>query len=128
MNYLIDTHTFIWFVEGNPRLSTLARAHIEEPANVIYLSIASVWEMAIKVSLRKLSVAQPFDEFIMHQISVNDIMILDIALAHTFVVSHLPLHHRDPFDRIIIAQSIANSLPLIGTDDIFDSYGVQRVW
>ena len=128
MKYLLDTHAFIWFVENDPRLSPTARLLIEDPTNELWLSIASVWEMAIKVNLNKLSLGMPFRQAITLRTSQNNIRILGIELEHTFQVADFPLHHRDPFDRIIAAQSLVANLPLISVDPAFDPYGVTRIW
>lgn len=128
MNALLDTHSFIWFVEGNPSLSSPVRAIIEAPDNDIFVSIASIWEMAIKISLGKLHLSQPFDVFVSHQLLVNDISLLDITVNHTSQVATLPFHHRDPFNRLLIAQSLVEHIPLISIDTIFDAYGVKRLW
>jgi PIN domain nuclease of toxin-antitoxin system len=128
VNLLLDTHSFIWFVEDNPSLSLHARMLIEEPTNDVFLSIASVWEMAIKVSLGKLDLNQPFDLFIPNQLLLNDITLLDITVSHTLRVATLPFHHRDPFDRLLIAQSLVEGMPFIGIDSVFDGYGVNRLW
>jgi PIN domain nuclease of toxin-antitoxin system len=128
VNLLLDTHSFIWFVEDNPSLSSHARRLIEEPTNDVFLSIASVWEMAIKVSLGKLDLSQPFDLFIPNQLLLNDITLLDITVSHTLRVATLPFHHRDPFDRLLIAQSLVEGMPLISIDSIFDAYSVNRLW
>jgi PIN domain nuclease of toxin-antitoxin system len=128
VNLLLDTHSFIWFVEDHPSLSAHARALIEEPTNTVFLSIASVWEMAIKVSLGKLHLSQPFDLFMPNQLLLNDVTLLDIAVSHTMRVAMLPFHHRDPFDRLLIAQSQVEGMPLISADSIFDAYGVNRLW
>jgi PIN domain nuclease of toxin-antitoxin system len=128
VNLLLDTHSFIWFVEDNPSLSSHARRLIEESTNDVFLSIASVWEMAIKVSLSKLDLNQPFDLFIPNQLLLNDITLLDITVSHTLRVATLPFHHRDPFDRLLIAQSQLEEMPLISIDSIFDAYGVNRLW
>ncbi|MCW5851760.1 MAG: type II toxin-antitoxin system VapC family toxin [Anaerolineae bacterium] len=128
MKFLLDTHSFIWFVEGNPALSENARQLIEEPTNEAFLSLASVWEMAIKVSLGKLHLSQPFDLFIPNQVLLNDITLLDITVSHTLLVATLPFHHRDPFDRLLIAQSLVESWSIISADSVFDAYGVNRLW
>lgn len=94
----------------------------------MFLSIASVWEMAIKVSLSKLDLSQPFDLFIPNQLLLNDITLLDITVSHTLCVATLPFHHRDPFDRLLIAQSLVEGMPVIGIDSVFDAYGVNRLW
>jgi PIN domain nuclease of toxin-antitoxin system len=108
----------MWFVEDNPSLSPHARALIEESTNDVFLSIASVWEMAIKVSLGKLDVSQPFDLFIPNQLLLNDITLLDITVSHSLRVATLPFHHRDPFDRLLIAQSLVEAMPVISNDSV----------
>ncbi len=128
MNFLLDTHSFIWFIEDNPSLSAQARIIIEEPSNDLLLSIASVWEMAIKVSLGKLQIRQSFDRFIPDQLMLNNINLLDITISHTLHIATLPFHHRDPFDRLLIAQSLIEGIPLISIDTLFDTYGVSRLW
>ncbi|NJO82757.1 MAG: type II toxin-antitoxin system VapC family toxin [Blastochloris sp.] len=128
MKLLLDTHSFIWFVEDNSSLSSHARTLIEEPANDVFLSMASVWEMAIKVSLSKLALSQPFDLFIPNQLLRNAITLLDITVSHTLRVATLPFHHRDPFDRLLIAQSLVEGMPIIGSDSVFDAYGANRLW
>ncbi len=128
MIYLLDTHTFLWFINDDPALSTTAKALIENPETILYLSIVSIWEMAIKVSLSKLEAPSPFTDFIEKQLGENRIALLEIKTAHTGVVAILPFHHRDPFDRLIIAQSLNGKLPIISKDETFDSYGVERYW
>ena len=125
-NFLLDTHTFIWLTENNPRLPDRLRDMIDD-ADLVYLSIASLWEIAIKLKLGKLSLQREY-ETIGPAIEASDILILPIAFADTVQIRHLPLHHRDPFDRILIAQGINNSLPIISTDLKFDAYPVQRIW
>jgi PIN domain nuclease of toxin-antitoxin system len=126
MRQLLDTHTFIWFVMGDPRISVTLRSQIENNENI--LSIASVWEMAIKHSIGKLNFGLTFDEFIEQQIIRNGIELLPITINHISVVATLPLHHRDPFDRIFIAQSIVENIHLLSADKIFDAYSIRRMW
>ena len=128
MSYLLDTHSFLWFINDDASLGSLAKNIIQEPNNRLYLSAASIWEIAIKVSLGKLDIPSPFQDFIEEQLIKNDIDLLPIKIAHTAIVARLPFHHRDPFDRLIIAQSLAESLAIIGTDAVFDQYGVKRLW
>jgi len=128
MNYLLDTHTFLWFINDDASLSSTAKTLIEDPENTIYLSVASIWEMAIKVSLDKLEMPSPFTDFIDEQLSKNTIILLGIKTEHTGIVATLPFHHRDPFDRLIIAQSKVEDIPVIGKDAIFDDYGIKRLW
>jgi PIN domain nuclease of toxin-antitoxin system len=125
-SFLLDTHTFIWLTENNPRLPNRLRDMIDD-ADLVYLSIASLWEIAIKLKLGKLSLQREY-ETIGPAIEASDILILPIAFADTVQIRHLPLHHGDPFDRILIAQGITNSLPIISTDLKFDAYPVQRIW
>lgn len=103
MSYLLDTHTFLWFINDDASLSETAKELIEDPDNGIYLSIASVWEMGIKFSLGKLEIPSPFESFIDEQLRLNNIILLDIKTVHIGIVSTLTFHHRDPFDRLIIA-------------------------
>jgi PIN domain nuclease of toxin-antitoxin system len=128
VNYLIDTHTFLWFINDDPFLSLNAKVLIENPQHHIYLSVASLWEMAIKISLGKLELPLPFDDFINRQLDQNLISLLPITTAHTALVATLPFHHRDPFDRLIIAQSQSERLPIIGKDTLFDLYPIIRYW
>jgi PIN domain nuclease of toxin-antitoxin system len=125
---LLDTHTFLWFIDGNPRLSTTARQLIEDPANERFVSIASLWEMAIKASMGRLTFAQPFASLIPDQLQRNSIQVLDITVTHTAQVATLPFHHRDPFDRMLIAQAMVETIPIISVDSAFDAYGVTRLW
>ena len=127
-NYLLDTHSFLWFINADEALSSAARQFIEDTNNTLYLSVASLWEMAIKVSLGKLNLPSPFAEILEHQLRENGIGLLQITPAHTGLVATLPFHHRDPFDRLIIAQSLVEVFSVIGKDEIFDKYGVQRHW
>ncbi|MGK7901173.1 MAG: type II toxin-antitoxin system VapC family toxin [Hormoscilla sp.] len=128
MKLLLDTHTFIWYITDSPKLSERSRNLISDSDSEIILSIASVWEMAIKQSTGKLSLGVPFREFIEHQLSANSIKLQTINLAHIDVVATLPLHHRDPFDRMIIAQAIVEQIPILSRDYVFDSYRVTRLW
>ncbi len=125
MKNLLDTHTFIWFVNGDKELSSKAKKTIDNGEN--YLSIASIWEIAIKISVKKLELYTSFKE-INNQLSRNYINVLPISIEDTFVLSELPFHHKDPFDRIIISQSISNNLTVILRDKEFDSYDIRLVW
>jgi PIN domain nuclease of toxin-antitoxin system len=111
---------------GNPRISTKVRERIENNENL--LSVASVWEMAIKHSTGKLNFGLPFMVFVEQQLSVNNIELLNINLDHIAVVATLPFHHRDPFDRLIIAQAIVGQLPILSADSVFDAYAIERFW
>ena len=126
MRQLLDTHSFIWFVTGNPRITPKIRSQIENNDNL--LSIASIWEIAIKSSLGKLNIGMPIEALVEQQIIGNAIELLSITTNHLAVVATLPLHHRDPFDRLLIAQAMVENLPIVGIDKIFDEYAVQRLW
>ena|SRR5205085_11445779 len=127
MKLLLDTHTFLWFIDDNPRLSPRAKALLESDADSL-LSVGSLWEISIKASIGKLTLAQPFDIFVPQQLADNDIEILPISLAHLGFVSTLPFHHRDPFDRLLIAQAMIEQVPIISADTVFDAYSVERLW
>lgn len=128
MNILLDTHTFLWFVADDPRLSDSARVLMEREDTQPFLSAASLWEIAIKISLGKLELKQPYEMFVSQQLAVNGIGILNLSLAHTAAIAALPFHHRDPFDRMLIVQSKIEGLPLVSADPIFDLYEINRVW
>lgn len=129
MNYLLDTSSFLWFVYDDKRLSAAAVELLEDSSNAIYLSLASIWEIAIKVNLgRGLELRQPFPQFIDDQLNRNRFQLLNINISHLKRVADLPLVHRDPFDRLIIAQSQVEGLPVISNDAAFDNYPIQRIW
>lgn len=128
MRALLDTHTFYWFIEDNPRLSATAKAFIVDGTNEVLLSVASLWEMAIKISLGKLTVSGSFAPYITQQMNASNIGLLDISLEHVAAVVALPFHHRDPFDRLLIAQALVEQIPLISVDSVFDAYAVRRLW
>ena len=128
MRLLLDTHAFLWFIMGDPSLSASARALIEDVANERFLSVAGLWEMAIKVSLGKLTLSAPFDVLIPQQLTLNGIGLLGMRVDHATVVSTLPFHHRDPFDRLIIAQAVVEGMPILNIDTAFDMYAVKRLW
>ena len=128
MNILLDTHAFLWFVQDDIKLSATARALIEDSQSRPFLSIASLWEIAIKISLGKLQLTQPYEEFIPQQLAMNGIGILSVTIDHTAAVASLPFHHRDPFDRLLAVQSKIEEMPLVSADPAFDAYSVKRVW
>ncbi len=128
MNLLLDTHTFLWFTAGDSNLSQTARAAIEDENNNLYLSVASIWEIAIKVSIEKLELSEPFEVLIPDMLVENEIELLDISVNHAALITTMPFHHRDPFDRLIAAQAKTEQLTLVSADTIFDTYGVNRLW
>ena len=128
MRLLLDTHVFLWFIEGSGRLSKSAKDHIEDQSHDLLLSVASLWEMAVKISLGKLGVPQPFAEFMQSHLALSSIGLFEISPQHTYAVADLPFHHRDPFDRLLAAQCLSEGLTFISSDGVFEEYGVERVW
>lgn len=125
---LLDTHTLLWLVEADSQVSTRAQDLIEESAIDVYLKIASAWEMAIKMSVGKFALRSPIEEVIAQQQRDNDITRLAVTIPHIARLTTLPFHHRDPFDRLLIVQAMAENLPILSADSIFDAYGVTRIW
>ena len=128
MQFLLDTHAFLWFIGGDRRLSPTARQLIADMDNELFLSAVSLWEIAIKVSLKKLTLEKPFDELIPAQLVMNEIEIAPIDLEALNCLIDLPFHHRDPFDRLLIAQAVTKELPIISKDTTFANYSVELIW
>lgn len=126
--FLLDTHVFLWWVNDDPKLTAAARMAISNGNNECFLSMASCWEMAIKSSLGKLRLARPVERFLSDHLRVNGFSLLNVELRHTAKVEKLPFHHRDPFDRLLIAQAITEKLTIIAADSIFSHYGVKLLW
>jgi PIN domain nuclease of toxin-antitoxin system len=125
MRYLLDTHIFLWWVLDNPKLSEPFKKAIAHPDNDLYLSSASTWEMVIKASIGKLSLPSSPETFIRHQLLINEMTPLDISIEHTFALATLPMIHKDPFDRILIAQAIYENLVLMTDDPLIKNYKVK---
>ncbi len=128
MKILLDTHAFLWFIEDSPKLSTEARSVIEDGFNEPLLSVASLWEMAIKLSIGKLDLKKPFETFVPDQLELNGFDQLAISFDHIAAVATLPFHHRDPFDRLLVAQALVEGIPLVSADGLLDAYGIIRLW
>jgi PIN domain nuclease of toxin-antitoxin system len=128
MRLLLDTQAFLWFVTDDPRLGAAAKTAIEDAGNERLLSIASVWEMAIKHGTGKLSFTEPFNQFIISETATNSIEFLPVSLQHAIAVALLPLHHRDPFDRLLIVQATSENIPIVSSDQAMDQYSVRRIW
>lgn len=128
MKILLDTHTFLWFIEGNLNLSDIARNAIEDPRNQRFLSVASLWEMSIKVSIGKLELRMTFAELLKREVYANAIELLEIQAQHLDELAKLPFYRKDPFDRLIIAQSLAENIPIVTKDSAFDSYPTTILW
>jgi PIN domain nuclease of toxin-antitoxin system len=128
MRLLLDTHVFLWFAWGAPQLSSPARGLIEDTTNRKWVSTASLWEIAIKVAAGKHSLARPLDEFLTLHLEGNGFRSLPIRRAHLVQTTAFPLHHRDPFDRMLVAQSMIEAMPLVSADPALDAYGITRLW
>jgi PIN domain nuclease of toxin-antitoxin system len=125
---LVDTHAFLWFAAGDPRLTSRARRRIEDAANDRFLSVASVWEMAIKLSLGKLTLAISLDTLIEEGAVNNGFSLVDVRREHAVAVTHLPFHHRDPFDRLLVTQAMTDKMTIVSNDAELDAYPIQRLW
>jgi PIN domain nuclease of toxin-antitoxin system len=125
---LLDTHAFLWFVFDDPRLSTKAARAIEADGTQLLLSIASLWEIAIKLQLGKLSLGMDIEEFFERFVHRADLQVLDVGIDHLRAYSRLPLHHRDPFDRLLVAQATVLGVPIVTSDEAFRRYTVTTLW
>lgn len=128
MRLLLDTHAFLWWVADHPELPVNARNVIADSRNECFLSLASCWEMAIKSSTGKLKLTKPVERFITEQLHSNAFRLLNIEFSHTARVEHLPFHHRDPFDRLLVAQALCEKIPIVSADTVLSDYGVKRIW
>ena len=125
---LLDTQAMLWFFWDDPLLSSTAKSVIENPDNRKFVSIASCWEAAIKAGLKKLELGGPCAAFLNKEISRNNFELLPITFDHATMVETLAGHHRDPFDRLLVAQAMLESLPIVSSDSVFDEYGIKRLW
>lgn len=133
MRALLDTHAFLWWIADAPGLSDRAREVLADDRNELLFSVASAWEIAIKVSLGKLEipeveVPEDLEQFVTNQVSENAFEVLPVSLKHALGVYSLPQHHKDPFDRLLIAQALAEGIPLLSRDPAFSSYPIKVVW
>jgi PIN domain nuclease of toxin-antitoxin system len=128
MTLLLDVHTFLWFCQGDPALSTPATLLIQDPSNRKLLSIASCWEIAIKTGLGKLTLGESSATYISNALRRTGFELLPISLSHATTTETLPLHHRDPFDRLLVAQAIVEDVAIVSIDSVFDLYGITRYW
>ncbi len=127
MSYLLDTHIFLWWVLDNPKLDKETRLLLGETDENLFLSAASAWEMAIKAQIGKLILPESVVDFVRKQLVLNDIQSLDITTEHALTVFKLPMHHKDPFDRILIAQAVAENMIIITNDELIRQYDVHLV-
>lgn len=128
MTLLLDTHAFIWFDADHSRLSSRASRLLADPANVLLLSVASVWELVIKSLLGKLTLRDTVQNVVGEQVAKNAVRLLDIRVDHVFAVATLPPAHKDPFDRLLAAQAIAEGASLVTADSVFSQYPVPTEW
>lgn len=125
MNLLLDTHIFLWLTLTPHKLSPTIRNALTDPNNILHLSVVSVWEMQIKVQIGKLHLPQPIDKFVTLHRSINNIYSLPVVESHVWGMSALPMHHKDPFDRLLIAQAITEKWDLVSADSVFTKYPVS---
>ena len=128
MKLLLDAHTFLWFVWDEVQLTNDAKALIVNPTNQKLLSTATYWEIAIKVSIGKLDLGEPYRAFMHWEIARNHFDLPHVSVDHAAAVSVLPFHHRDPFDRMLIAQAMVEQIPIVSGDRAFDAYPITRLW
>lgn len=127
MKALLDTHTFLWAISGSAKLSHRAERIFVGP-NDLWLSVASIWEILIKVRIGKIQLPTPTGPYLVKKLAENRIEALPVTLDHVLRVETLPMHHSDPFDRILIAQSIEEGWPVVTSDSWFEHYSVQVLW
>ena len=128
MRLLLDTHSLLWFAGGNDRLSRKAREAIEDMSNAVYSSMASLWEMAIKINIGKLELPKPLGILVSEQIRHNEFAMLRSEVEHFMAYTELPLYHRDPFDRMMIAQAQVENLSVVSKDTAFADYDTDFLW
>ena len=128
MKVLLDSQALIWYVDQDQLLSASAHAAINNPANDLLLSAGTIWEIGIKVGLKKLSLAMPYRQWMNKAITDLGLTLLPITVEYADVQGGLPRHHGDPFDRLLAAQAMVEDVPLVSADAIFDKYGVNRIW
>ncbi|MCC6198403.1 MAG: type II toxin-antitoxin system VapC family toxin [Burkholderiales bacterium] len=128
MRVLVDTHVFLWWVEGNRTLPAKARAALADRENECWISMATAWELAIKAGLGKLKLVLPVKRYVVDHVAANGFRMLDIRMGHVGRVEALPPHHGDPFDRLLIAQALEEGLAVVTADPVFRKYGVKRIW
>lgn len=126
MKILIDTHVFLWGIQDEAKLSKRVQALL--PAEDVWISVASLWEMMAKVQVGKLVLPTPVGEYLSRKLKENGVSVLALTFAHVKKLEKIPWHHRDPFDRILIAQSLEEKLPLVTSDPLFKKYPVQSIW
>jgi PIN domain nuclease of toxin-antitoxin system len=128
LKILLDTHAFLFFVLNDPKLGPKAKAEIEDAGNAVLISPASYWEIAIKISVGEYLLNGSYEAFWNGAIHDNSILVRPIEVRHTSRLIALPYHHKDPFDRLLVAQALTEDMPLVSSDSMLDAYGVRRIW
>ena len=128
MKVLLDTHTFLWLISGDDQLSETAQKTFLDPGNILFFSAVSLWEICIKISLGKLSLKSGWFTTVQDEMKVNAIQWLSIEMPHCVELTNLPFHHRDPFDRMLVAQAMADDMQLLSRDTRLSSYEINRIW
>ena len=128
MKVLLDTCAFLWLVTDDPKLSELSKEIFLDSGNELLLSAVTGFEITIKYSLGKLHLTEPPKDFISNRIQANALTELPISMNHTYALQNLPQHHKDPFDRLLVAQAIVNQLPLLSSDEQLSAYDITRIW
>ena len=128
MKVLLDTHAFLWLISGDDRLSETAQKTFLNPGNILFFSAASLWEICIKMSLGKLSLKSGWLKTIENEMKINAIQWLSIEMTHCVKLINLPFHHRDPFDRMLVAQAMVDDMQLLSRDTRLSSYEIKCIW
>ncbi len=128
MRVLLDTHSFLWLVTDDDRLSELARSVFLNSDNTLFVSAVTGFEVSVKFSLGKLKLAEPPREFVRNRLRNNALTPLPVTLSHTYRLASLPFHHRDPFDRLLISQALEEDIAILSADAMLSKYGAERLW
>ncbi len=128
MRLLLDTHTLIWAVDQPSQLGPAAVLALQDPSNDLLLSVGTIWEIAIKVGLKKLALSLPYRQWMGQAMADLGVSALPVTVEFADVQAGLPSHHKDPFDRLLVAQAQVENVPLVSVDSIFDQYGITRLW
>ncbi len=128
MRVLVDTHVFVWWGAGDPRVSARTHSIVEDSANTVYFSAVSGWELAIKFQLGKIQLPEEPARFVMDRVGRYGMVSLPVLMSHALLAGSLPLHHRDPFDRMLVAQAQSEGLPILSADPAFAAYDVEVIW
>jgi len=128
MRHLLDAHALIWALDDPSRLGSRARGVLEDPTNELAVSVGTIWELSLKAGIQKLSLSLPFRQWVERAITDLCLTVSPISLEVTDRQISLPFHHRDPFDRLLVAQCLVENIPIVSADAVFDAYGVARLW